>query len=183
MQITSTDIVIVAGQRGSGKTTLAKGLIESTEPEFQRTHGYGFDRIDPLLELGGEFVRYGDRITFNKKLQEWFELKNRFIVVDESDGFFPNKQTLTRWENDFIQIGRHWGLGGIFMTRRFPKLHTDLVSNANKLFIFKLWNRADLNHLKDSGLSQAVDFMEGLQPYEFVSIDLTTGETLINDPI
>ena len=183
MIITSTDIVIVAGQRGSGKTTLAQGLINSTEPEFIKQHGYGFDRVDPLLELGGTFVRYGDRLTFNKLIQEWFKLKNRFIVADEADGFFPNKVMLSRWENDFIQIGRHWGLGAIFMTRRFPNLHTDLVSNANKLFIFKLWNRADLNHLKESGLNQVVDYMEDLQPFEFVSVDLNTGIIEVNEPI
>ena len=183
MLITSTDMVGVVGQRGSGKTTLALGLIDSLEPTFLQEKGYPFDRVDPLLELGGTFVRYGDRITYNKLIQEWFRLKNRFIVTDEADGFFPNRVMLSRWENDFIQIGRHWGLGGIFMTRRFPNLHTDLVSNLNKLFIFKLWNSADMNHLKNSGLSQVVDYMENLQQYEFVSVDLTTGEILVNSPI
>lgn len=183
MNIKSTDLCLIAGQRGSGKTILAQGIIKSTEPQFIKEHGYGYDKIDPLLELGGEFIRYGDRISYNKKIKSWFELKNRFTVTDESDGFFPNGKTLTRWENDYVQIGRHWGLGGIFITRRFAKLHTDLVSNASKLFIFRLWQRADLIYLQQSGLDQVMDLMPELQPYEFISVDIENGITEINSPI
>ena len=183
MNITSTDIVLIVGKRGSGKTTLLKGVTNAIEPLFINGHGYGFVKVDPLRELDGIPITYGDRIKYNQILKDAFEKKNQFIITDEADGFFKNKASLSKLETNFIHIGRHYGLGGIFITRRLSNLHTDLVSQANKVFIFKLWQRSDLDYLKESGFSEFIGNILNLQPYEFLTIDVDTGENEVNDPI
>jgi len=180
--IESTDIVVIAGKRRSGKTTLAKGITSSIESEFLK-NGVKIVTIDPLMELNGIYIRFGDRVTSNKILSECFKTKNIFLRIDEADGFFPNRVTLSKYENEFIHIGRHWGLGGMFMTRRLARLHTDLVSQANKIFIFKLWNKADLDYLRGSDLGDFIPIVTQLKPYHFLGIDLDNNKYTVYNPI
>jgi len=187
--ISSTDIIVIAGQRGSGKTVLMKSLIAGNEPEFERQTkeqlgvAKKFIKIDPLMEFGGIYVSQNDRVTYNNILKKAFETKNEFIVTDEADFFFPNKVTLSNLQNEFINIGRHWGLGGMFVTRRLPRLHTDLVSNANKIFLFKLWTSADLEHLKRCNLGNFTEIVSRLEQYQFLGIDMVNNTFTVYDPI
>jgi DNA helicase HerA-like ATPase len=183
MEIKSTDLAIIAGKRGSGKSTLLKALMATTEPSFIQNYGYGYIKIDPLGELQGTYIDYGDRLKYNQVLKEAFEKKNQFIVTDEADGFFPNRKSLSKLETRFIHIGRHWGLGGMFVTRRLANLSTDLVTQANKIFIFKHWQRADLDYLSQSGLSEYIDDILTLDSYEFLVVDTDTGDSFVSEPI
>jgi hypothetical protein len=189
MPIESTDINIIIGKRRSGKTVLMRALMDSTEPEFKRqtaqTLGQAkeFIKIDPLMEFGGQYIRYGDIMAYNKIIKGMFETKNEFIVTDESDGFWRNRSALTTAQNEFINIGRHWGLGGLFITRRLAKLHTDLVSNANKLFIFKLWTKADFDYLRGADLADFIPIISNLEKYQFLGIDLDNNSYTVFDPI
>jgi hypothetical protein len=189
MPIESTDINIIIGKRRSGKTTLLKAIMASTEPAFRQKTAQvlgqpkEFIKIDPLMEFGGQYIRYGDTIKYNEVLKLMFKNKNEFIVTDEADGFFKNRQNLSTVQNEFINIGRHWGLGGLFITRRLAKLHTDLVSNANKLFIFKLWTKADLDYLRGADLGDFVPIVTSLDKYQFLGIDLDNNTYTVFDPI
>jgi hypothetical protein len=189
MPIESTDINIIIGKRRSGKTVLMRALIDSTEPEFikQTSQTLGtakeFIKIDPLMEFGGQYIRYGDIMEYNKIIKSMFETKNEFIVTDEADGFWKNRSALTTQQNEFINIGRHWGLGGLFITRRLAKLHTDLVSNANKLFIFKLWTKADFDYLRGADLADFIPIISNLEKYQFLGIDLDNNSYTVFDPI
>jgi AAA15 family ATPase/GTPase len=189
MPIESTDINIIIGKRRSGKTTLLKAIMASTEPAFRQQTAQvlgqpkDFIKIDPLMEFEGKYIRYGDTIKYNEVLKEMFKNKNEFIVTDEADGFFKNRQNLSTVQNEFINIGRHWGLGGLFITRRLAKLHTDLVSNANKLFIFKLWTKADLDYLRGADLGDFVPIVTSLDKYQFLGIDLDNNTYTVFDPI
>jgi len=183
LEIKSTDLVIIAGKRGSGKSTLLRGITDTIEPPFRSQHGYGFVKIDPLMEMEGLHIAHGDRVAYNKVLQDLFNKKNQFLITDEADSYFKNKAGLSKLENQYIHIGRHYGLGGIFVTRRLSNLHTDLVSQANKVFIFKHWQRSDLDYLKESGLGDFIEPIYKLNPYEFLSIDIDLGEWQLNEPI
>ena len=189
MPIQSTDINLIIGKRRSGKTVLMRAMIDSTEPEFmaqteqQLGRAKPFRKIDPLMEYGGKYIKYGDRLTYSNELKQMFENKNEFIVTDEADGFFPNRQNLSSVQNEFINIGRHWGLGGLFITRRLAKLHTDLVANANKIFIFKLWTKADLDYLRGADLGDYVSIVTNLEQYQFLGIDLDNNTYVVYDPI
>lgn len=173
--------------RGYGKTTLFKSLFTNAKNSPAFVQQKVLTRvIDPLMELqdlGGEFLRRGDRVESNKIIKEAFARKNTFLCYDEADLFFPNKKTLTNAENDFIQIGRHWGLGGMFVTRRLSRLHTDIVSQANKLFIFHLFSSADMQYLNESGFGDYLDTIGNLQKFEFLVVDMDANEIYVSPPI
>lgn len=166
-----------------------KALNSTLEPEFTRQiyNKYGinksFIKIDPLMEFGGKFIRSGDKLTYNSVLKQMFKNKNEFIVTDEADRFWKNRESLTQTQDDFINIGRHWGLGGMFITRRLAKLHTDLVANANKLFIFKLWTKADFDYLKGADLGDFIETIANLQPHHFLGLDLDNNNYQVFSPI
>jgi len=183
MPFTSTDFILIIGKKGSGKSTLMKGLISTLEPEFYKATGKPFIKIDPLMEFGGKFIRSGDKIAYNTELKTMFQKRNEFIVTDEADKFWKNKEALTQTQSDFIDIGRHWGLGGMFITRRLARLHTDLVSNANKLFIFKLWTKADFDYLRGADLGDFIPTIASLPKYHFLGIDLDNNTSTVFDPI
>lgn len=181
--INSTDKVLISGKSGSGKTTLMISLIKGLEPVHFKLTGKPYIKIDPLQQFGGEFIRYGDRISYDKVLSKMSETPPEFIVTDEADGFFPNRQTLSRIENDFIQIGRPCGLGGIFVTRRLARLHTELVANANKIFMFKLFSSADMQNLARANFGDFIPVVSRLARFEFLYIDTDNNDYRVFDPI
>lgn len=185
MELKTTDIDVIAGKRGSGKTTLSKGLLD-----FLIAQGCPVKIVDPLHEYRDylnkvevRHIRYQDRITFDNYLKTLFGKWKGILAIDEADGFFPNRQMLTPIETDYINIGRHYGIGAILITRRLSMLNTNVISNANKVFIFKLWSPADLNYLASADLGHLIPYVTGLKNYHFLSIDTDNGEIQVNEPI
>lgn len=190
LSFSNTDKILIVGKSGSGKTVLMRALIEANEPIFtslvQQKYGVTkqFIKIDPLCQFGGQFIRYGDRVSYDRILTKMFTSPPEFIVTDEADQFFPSKVTLSNVENDFIQIGRPSGLGGMFISRRLAQLNINLVSNANKIFIFKLWAGADLKYLANCNFKpEVIDIVSRLEPYHFLCIDVDKNDYTVYDPI
>ena len=189
INFTSTDKILIAGKSGSGKSTLMIELIKYLEPIYQemtsRQLGIkkSFIKIDPMMQFNGIPIRYGDRTANDEILKKMFQTAPEFIIEDEADGFFPNKLTLSSVESDFINIGRPCGLGGMFITRRLSNLNTNLVSNANKIFMFKLWQSADLRYLYNSNFGDFIPIVSRLEPYEFLYIDVDKNDYIVFDPI
>ncbi len=190
ISFSNTDKILIVGKSGSGKTVLMRALIKANEPIYtqlvqEKYHiTKQFIKIDPLKQFGGQYIRYGDRITYDRILSGMFKTAPEFIVTDEADQFFPNKVSLSNVENDFIQIGRPSGLGGMFISRRFAQLNTDLVSNANKLFIFKFWSGADFKYLSNCNIKpEAISALENLKMYQFLFVDTDRNDYAVYDPI
>jgi len=187
-----TDLGLIAGKRGSGKTNLLLFLIDY----FTRMK-VNLIIVDPVYDLAVNLkklykkddprivhIPYGNRPMFNKLLEKLFNARWKgIIIVDEADRFFPNRKTLTAIEDHFIQIGRHHGIGGIFVTRRLAKLHTDLPSQANKIFLFKHWQRADLDYLRESNLGDYAYLLRGLEKFCFMYLNTDVEECIICDPV
>lgn len=183
-----TDIGLIAGKRGSGKTNLTLFLIDT----FTKL-GANLIIIDPVHDLKGNLkqedkrivhIPYGNRKSFNDLLyrllkQGW----KGIIIVDEADKFFPNMEKLTDLENYFIQIGRHHGIGMIAVTRRLAKMHTDLTSQANKLYLFKHWQRADIQYLKESNLGDYAHLIRTLDKYWFLYLDTDVEFVQVTEPV
>ena len=183
-----TDIGLIAGKRGSGKTNLTLYLIDT----FVKL-GANVIIVDPVHDLRGNLpqyeekivhIPYGNRAMFNKLMYKLIkENWKGIIIVDEADKFFPNMQKLTDLENYFIQIGRHHGIGLIAVTRRLAKMHTDLASQANKLYLFKHWQRADLDYLKESNLGDYAHLIRPLEKYHFLYLDTDVEYVQTCDPV
>lgn len=186
LELKTTDLSVICGKRGSGKTTLSKALLDfliSTKAPIRI--------IDPLYEYREyagrvqdvKFIRYQDRASFNAYLKSLFGKWKGVLVIDEADGFFPSMSKLEMTESDFVNIGRHYGIGALMLTRRLSMLNTNVISNANKLFIFKLWSPADLGYLERADLGHLVPYISGLDRHYFLSIDTDNGEIQVNEPI
>ena len=186
MQIKQTDQVVICGKKGSGKTNLAKTLIK-----WLLSVGCPIIIIDPLWEYR-EFeqmgaivihIRHHDIGKFNSYLNTLYTKFHGIIVIDESDSFLPNKTSLLTPSYTLIHLGRHYGIGSIFVTRRLSNLHTDVISQTGKLFLFRLYAGADRQYLENAQLGEIVDPVFNLEKYEFVSYDADTGTSKVNEPI
>lgn len=189
-----TDLGLIAGKRGSGKTNLLLYLIQLftklqvnliiVDPVYDLSTSLqkitGSSKEDPRIV----HIPYGNRKLFDKLLEKLFAQQWKgIIIVDEADRFFPNRQKLSAIEDHFIQIGRHHGIGGIFVTRRLAKLHTDLPSQANKIFLFKHWQRADLDYLRESNLGDYTYLLKVLEKYHFMYLNTDENECIVCNPV
>lgn len=187
MHIKCSDKVLIIGLTGSGKTTLAKALMNNAVNFFP------IKIIDPLNDYQDIknnveviYIEHGNREEVNKLIKSVWGKWNGLLCFDEADSYFPNKQTLSNWEKRLIHIGRHANIGYCAITRRLSNLHTDMVSQANKLFVFNLWQRADLDYLRQCGLPLSFeldDIILSLGEYWFVAIDIKNKEIQVCDPI
>lgn len=167
------DISIIAGLRGSGKSTLSKYLINL----LYKNYDYVII-IDPLHEYD---IKLQNTITlkidltkdvqyiFSKIYNKMLKVNKRvLLVIDEADLIFKNRSSLNYEQKHAIHYSRHYNISIIVITRRFANLHTDLVSESSNFFMFKLISSADLETLRSMGLSFLINEMVKLKKYEFL---------------
>ena len=195
-----TDLWGIAGKRGSGKTNLllfiTDFLVKSgcnvlvvdpvydLEKELKKFYGEQYAQIFNGKTSGLVHIKFQDRGGFDKLLATVFKRNWKGVmVIDEADGFFPNKVKQTDLANHFIQIGRHHGVGGIIVTRRLAKLSTDITSQANKLCMFKHWQRADLDYLRESNLGDYAELLRTLKKWHFMFLNTDEEFVQICNPV
>ena len=186
MEIKQTDQIVIGGKKGSGKTNLTKTIVK-----WLLTQGCPVVIIDPLLEYREfesqgatiKYIQYGNVAQFNTYIKELFNKFKGFLVIDEADGFFPNKTNLMTPSRTLIHLGRHYGIGSMYVTRRLSNLHTDVISQTGKLFLFRLYAGADAQYLNNAQLGEIVDPVFNLEKYWFVSYDADTSTIQVNEPI
>lgn len=167
------DISIIAGLRGSGKSTLSKYLINL----LYKNYDYVII-IDPLHEYD---IKLQNTITlkidltkdvqyiFSKIYNKMLKVNKRvLLVIDEADLIFKNRSSLNYEQKHAIHYSRHYNISIIAITRRLANLHTDLVSESSNFFMFKLISSADLETLRSMGLSFLINEMVKLKKYEFL---------------
>ena len=192
MQIKQTDQMVIGGVKGSGKTNLGK-----TFTKFLIVSKCPIIIVEPLLEHK-EFEKYGVSVIHipfgdHKKFDEWLGKLQRsgwkgILIVDESDGYFPNipNTRLLPNSNRLVHLGRHYGMGLISLTRRLARLHPDVVSQTSKLFMFRLFSRADFNYVQECQLDEMSNLIPTLGKYEFVVFDsekLDEGRIFVHAPV
>lgn len=149
------EIMVIAGMRGSGKTTLAKYIINQLK---------NFVKI-VIFDVNGEYGDLNDQnvrivIPFrydeteieeflDKLMRKALELNEWIVaVIEESDLYFNVFKPLTDNRARFVHRGRHFLTGGIFLTRRLASLHKDVVAQASTLISFKQILPNDVNYLQ-----------------------------------
>jgi len=186
MEIKQTDQMVIGGKKGSGKTNLMKTLIK-----WLVSVKCPVIIIDPLWEYK-EFetmgvtvihIKYGNVTEFNNYINKLYNKWKGILVIDEADGFLPNKTNLLNPSRTLIHLGRHYGIGSAFVTRRLSNLHTDVISQTGKLFLFRLYAGADAQYLERAQLGEIVDPVFNLEKYWFVSYDADTATIQVNEPI
>jgi len=184
LDIRQTDVITICGRRGSGKSNLAKTIIR-----FLLNSRCPVIIIDPLQEhrdfqgAQNKFLMFGDQQGCNNFIGQLIGKWKGILVIDEADGFFPNRKILLPWQKYLVHLGRHYGIGIIFITRRLANLHTDCIAQTSKLFSFRLFAGADANYLSLMQLDELIEPIWNLEKFHFVFFDGNTGELAICPPI
>ena len=141
----TNEINIICGQRGKGKTTLAKWLAKRIKRKI-------------ILDLLGEYSDDPELKKFcfipesDDEIERFFERVyregNKTIIIDEADLIFPNRIKLVDIYYKIVHLGRHRGIGLLLITRRIANLHKDIVSLADTIFIFRLLIKNDIEYLR-----------------------------------
>jgi len=154
-------IITIVGQRGSGKTTLAKMLV------LMRSRVVV---LDPLCEYGNEgliFESLGDLVNFMSEHSEGqFRVICRFESMEEYDtlldlsreigmltvvieelNFFIQVQSKNPHFDQLYRFGRHRGVSVIGIAQRCAEIPKLITSQSDSIISFRQTEPGDLKYL------------------------------------
>lgn len=170
LRLKSDGIYIIIGTRGSGKTTLAKWLIDLLRKYDVKILVYDYLKEYGNLKSNNVEIHYAnlhDEKDFDKVLERILKNGNIFFVVEEADKFFNVRENLTGNKSELIHRGRHYGIGGLFITRRIANLNKDVVSQADLIFSFYQFLPNDIEYLREF-IGDYVYQLTKLKEHEFM---------------
>jgi hypothetical protein len=173
---------MILGKTGTGKTVLAKSLIENSKRLLV---------LDPLGEYGGRIFFTFDALAdfFSSEPEEFqailrpqeeedadffFKLArtigNVTVLVDEAE-IYINPQSMPdsfRW---LIQFGRHRGISLVCVGRRAPELNIYLRAQQTSIISFAQSEPRDIDHLVAYGFdAEEISYLDG-HDYEVLGND------------
>lgn len=144
-KIKQTDGIIIAGQKGSGKTEwVKKYLNDLTIP---------FIIYDPNSEYLSDFpnntyVPQTEEVTeFSNFCKAVWNKGNIIMVVDEAEGVLREHSPLPPYAYQIVRRGRHRGIGLIILTRRPAELNKTVISLSEYVILFRFFLPNDIKYL------------------------------------
>ena len=180
MKIKTTELTAIIGMRGSGKTTLAKRLIEIAQDQGVK----GIFVYDPLAEYGDlEVERH---IPAEPWSQEEFDgickaiakRGSTWFIVEEADRYFPQRGYMPKWGSILVNQGRHYGVGLITVSRRIANVNKDLFSLCEHICIYRLFLPNDINYIAEFMPKPVAKSIPNLPKFHFLyySSEVPEGE-------
>lgn len=192
--MTEKKVIVIIGKRGSGKSYLARSLIQA-EPRLlifdtmgEYVEGVVFDaeEIERFRAFWKATYRRNFRLVYRplvpeREIDELAELVyllgNMTFVVEEVDCYCTPYQISDPFAH-IIQRGRHKNITLIAVTQRPYGIHRLLTSQAKELYIFATSEPRDRDYLK-ALLGQEIEAkLDALEQYQYVKWTDTNGGQL-----
>jgi AAA+ ATPase superfamily predicted ATPase len=160
-----SEVVVILGKRGSGKTTLARKLSEkhnrvifydSTGHDYQDgVICYEIKELFDYLERVENFEKF--RVTFKplhaERVFPMFckicrHLKNLCVVIDEVDLYASATGDIDENFLWLVKIGRHSDISMVCVSRRPAEMSRNITAQARQFYIFNSTEPRDIAFLK-----------------------------------
>jgi len=184
----STDVFLCLGQKGCGKSYLAR-KIQSAYPRvviFDTLQEYDdedmvfnfHDFSDRLLSYEREKTQNfrlvyqfdpesdAHSAEFNEAMRVLYYRGDVQIVIEECQNF-ASVHSMPKWLNRAILTGRHQNLSMVFTTQRPGELNKSLLSQCKHVFTGNLFEKNDIEYSR-AYLGQDAYTLINLKPREFL---------------
>ncbi len=101
--------------------------------------------------------------------------------VEECEIYLRNKSELMPYAKQLILRGRNKGIGMWLCTRRIADLHKTPMSQANHVFLFKMYLPNDLAYVSQFIPKEITDKLKTIPDYHFIRY--SNGEVEVCKPI
>ncbi len=183
-------IIGVAGRKGSGKSTIARKILENSPRLFlfdtMGEHAWVPERFDSLQEavmflmespyrdtFMGSLVPSGDdfEAEFSEICVEVYDQGNMMFGVEEvpmlsTAGFMPKKF------NKIVRLGRHRNLSILYTAQRLSECPRALTSATDIFVLFCHSEPRDLDAIADRCGSEIAQKVQGLGDHGFLIWDV-----------
>lgn len=172
-----TDISMVIGQRGTGKSVLTDVLLQSYQNEGHKVFVYDTVRDHP------NFKRVCPTNPSLQDFEEWakklYNEGNVIVGIEEIDMLCSSSQIGTEFKK-LVSLGRHEGIGLIMTARRIADAHKLPPSQTHHFFIFRCHLPNDIIYLRKF-IGDDVDKLPTLEDYHF--LHWFNGKSQICEPV
>ena len=172
LSFNATDIIVISGKRHSGKTVLAKWIIDQ----------YLFQDNDvEIFDINNEYQNYKHKAIINKfaSVSEYklrinelvnnaMDRGNKILVFDDVDTII-SQNSIPEAMLECIIRGRHRNIGMILIFRRINSMHKQIIFNSDHFFIYRSKFDLDIRYLQDN---LGTEFsLNDLNKYEFLYLN------------
>lgn len=175
-------VLSIFGQKGSGKTFLAKEIAEQEDRVIVIDALGQFDNMDPIMgrenciralqkaekqkRFSLSFWNSETEVTL-ELLELIFLMQKITLIVDETSLWVSSSFLPTEF-NDLIMYGRHQAINQVYMSRRPAEINRALTSQSDVIVAFKQHEKRDIDYLK-SFMGDMADSARVLPKYKIVA--------------
>jgi len=130
---------------------------------------------DVLNQYSGSCIEKYRYMPVNDTLDEFDNIcakvwnkGNHLLIVEECEIYLRNKAELTPAIKQVILRGRNKGIGLWLCTRRIADLHKTPMSQANHLFLFKMYLPNDINYISQFIDKEIAEKLKTMPDYHFI---------------
>ncbi len=172
-----TDVSMVIGQRGTGKSVLADDLLGQYDNEGHKTFCYDTVRDHPNFKR--EVPSDVSLEDFDFWAEKIYKEGNMVALVEEID-MICTSSMIGPWFKKLVSLGRHENIGLILTARRIADVHKLPPSQAHHFFIFRCHLPNDITYLRKF-IGDDVDQLSSLEDYHF--LHWFNGKSQICEPV
>lgn len=178
---THASIIVITGKRHSGKSFFLKNALMPNFPFFilwDYNHEHKFPKVPvtyKLSDIPALFMRHKRVVyrpldkslsNFNSFCRVVYNLSDFMLVIEEAERYatkFHSPPAL-KW---IVDTGRHRGIGLTVTCRRPVRLHTDIPSNADYIFMFHQHMTVDIDYLAE-WVGEEAYMLRDIEQYGFL---------------